>query len=50
MRTRGDTDEFDARVRRALLDENTGLRAVRRGRLEWRALQALMSAAVPVAA
>ena len=38
------------RVRRALLEENNGLRQWRRSRLEWRALQALIDATVPSAA
>jgi len=45
-----DANEFDARVRRALLEENAGLRQWRRSRLEWRALQALIDAAVPATA
>jgi hypothetical protein len=45
-----DVNEFDPRVRRALLEENAGLRQWRRSRLEWRALQALIDAAAPNAA
>lgn len=50
MRSKVDAIEFDNRVRRALLEENNGLRQWRRSRLEWRALQALMDATVPSAA
>ena len=50
MRSKVDASEFDNRVRRALLEENNGLRQWRRSRVEWRALQALMDAAVPSAA
>ena len=50
MRNKPDTSEFDTRVRRALLEENNGLRQWRRSRLEWRALQALMAAAAPATA
>lgn len=46
---RVDASEFDGRVRRALLEENNGLRQWRRSRLEWRALQALMDATVSAA-
>jgi hypothetical protein len=45
-----DINEFDARVRRALLEENAGLRQWRRSRLEWRALQALIDATAPATA
>lgn len=41
---KSDSTEFDARVRRALMEENTGLRRSRHSRVEWRALQALMFA------
>jgi hypothetical protein len=44
MGKRTDANEFDSRVRRALVEENAGLRQWRRSRLEWRALQALMDA------
>ena len=44
MRNRTDSKEFDSRVRRALLEENSGLRRTRHSRVEWRALQALMDA------
>ena len=45
-----DVNEFDRRVRRALLEENAGLRQWRRSRLEWRALQALIDATTAVTA
>lgn len=44
MRNRTDSREFDSRVRRALMEENSGLRRTRHSKLEWRALQALMNA------
>jgi hypothetical protein len=36
--------ELDARVRRALVEENVGMREWRQRRLEWRALQAIIDA------
>jgi hypothetical protein len=54
VRTKTDASEFDTRVRRALAEENAGLRQSRENRVEWRALLALMDAATtdpsPVAA
>ncbi len=50
MTSKSDSSEFDPRVRRALLEENTGLRPWRQSRLEWRAVQALMDAVIPSAA
>jgi hypothetical protein len=42
------TFELDRRVRRALVEENVGLRQARRSRLEWRALRALIAVALDI--
>lgn len=45
-----DAIEFGSRERRALLEENVGMREWRRRRIEWRAVQALVDAVIPSAA
>lgn len=41
---RADSSEFDIRVRRALMSENTGLRSSRRRQVAGRAVEALIVA------